>query len=414
MSAQPNQANLTSLFVGNLDTRVYRELLIEIFSLAGRITQCHVVYDKTTGLSSGFGFVQYEDHKTAESAMEKFRGRSIYGKLLTIDWARATTRDPAAGPKTDEPASQFCLFVGNLSPDVTDEQLVTAFSEFGSCASAKCAKDPVTQKTQGFAFVSFRERAHAVTAMDAMNGQLLNNRPLRVDWAKGKTGGGKNTSTDEPVAIDTKKEPLNFEAVLAQTSVNNVTAYVSGLPSSTNEEGIRDVFSHFGAIREIRIPESAKSATSDTIYAFVRYMDHASAAKAIFECQAGTSVDGKNVNVHWGRETVRRTPPGMYRPLLAHPPYYHSGFHQQPQSHHQQHQQLPQHPQQHSQPHPQSHPHPQQQPPAQYPPTYPYIPQQHAAHPMRPVYPNQPYARGAPPGPVHQPHATAQHRYRPY
>lgn len=389
MNGSANQASLTSLFVGNLDTRVYRELLTEIFSLAGDVTQCHVVYDKNTGVSSGFGFVQYDDHSTAEAAMDKFRGRSIYGKLLTIDWARASSRDTATG-KADDPASHFCLFVGNLSPDVTDEQLVTAFSEFGSCSSAKCAKDPVTHKTQGFAFVSFRERPHAVAAMEAMNGQLLNNRPLRVDWAKGKTGANK---TDDPAAPEPKKESLSFEAVLAQTTLNNVTAYISGLPASTNEDGIREIFSRHGPIREVRIPESAKTQSSETIYAFVRYMDHTSAAKAIFECQGGTLVETKTVNVHWGRETVRRPPPVMQRPPVAHPNYYHAGFQQPPNQFPPQSQYPPQ--AQYSQPH--------------YPPSFPYAAQPPA---QRSAYPNQPYARGPPPGPIHQPHAT--HRYRPY
>lgn len=387
-TANPTNASLTSLFVGNLDPRVYRELLTEIFSLAGHVTQCHVVYDKTTGLSSGFGFVHYEDHATAEAAMDKFRGRSIYGKLLTIDWARASNRENG-GAKSDDAVGQYCLFVGNLSPDVTDEQLVTAFSEFGSCTSAKCAKDPVTYKTQGFAFVSFRDRVDAVTAMEAMNGQLLNNRPLRVDWAKGKTGGGK---MDETQSTDPKKDThLSFEAILAQTSVNNITAYVSGLPVMTSEDKIREKFAAYGPIREIRIPDSAKSSSSDTMYAFVRYVDHASAAKAIFDCQAGAQVDGNNVNVHWGREVVRRGPSSVPHPPVhmhahahahAHVPYYHPGYQQPPQQY------------------PYQYAHPGQQPPQ--------------VHSQRPMYSSQPYARAAPPGPMHQPNASSQHRYRPY
>lgn len=303
--------------------------------------------------------------------MEKFRGRSIYGKLMTIDWARASARDPST-KSTDETIGQFCLFVGNLSPDVTDEQLVTAFSEFGSCTSAKCARDPVTYKTQGFAFVSFRERDDAVAAMDAMNGQLLNNRALRVDWAKGRTGGGK---TDNPTSAEQKKDALTFDAVLSQTSVNNVTAYISGLDPKTTEDKIRESFAPYGGIREIRIPESAKTPTAETMYAFVRYVDHTSAAKAIFECQPGVEIDGRTIQVHWGREVVRRAAPQIARPPVAHPnPYFHGGF-----------------------------PHPQQQYPTPFP-----------QYPSRPVYPSQPYARGAPPGPTHHPHTAAQHRYRPY
>lgn len=298
----PNLAQQTSLFIGNLDPRVYRELLSDIFSLAGPVTQCHIVYDRTTGQSSGFGFVDYAEHITAQTAMDKFRGRTIYDKLLTIDWARASGPDTAA--------ASHCLFVGNLSPDVTDEQLATAFSQFGSVASAKCAKDPATGKTQGFAFVTFKEKSDAESAMEAMNGQVLNNRSLRVDWAKGKA------SEDGSVPYD---------VVLNQTSVNNVTAYVSGLPVNTSEQAIRSVFEQYGTIREIRIPESVKQQATETMYAFVRYVEHASAARAIFECQSGGEVDGRSVQVHWGRENVRRGPPPQRGGYGG---GYHGGFQQ--------------------------------------------------------------------------------------
>lgn len=310
--ATPALASQTSLFIGNLDPRVYRQLLHEVFSLAGPVTQCHVVFDKATGISSGFGFVDYADHATAQKAMELFRGRSIHGKLLTIDWARPT------GPASD-PSLQHCLFVGNLSSDVTDEQLVAAFSEFGEVTSAKCAKDPASGKVQGFAFVSFKEKNEAQVAMDAMNGQLLNNRHLRVDWAKGKN------------AAEEQEKRVPYETILAQTSINNVTAYVSGLSVNTSEAAITSVFEAYGRIREVRIPESIKMQASETMYAFVRYHEHASAARAIYECQGGTQVEGRQVQVHWGRENARRGPTTPFRP--GNQNYYTGGFHQGGASH---------------------------------------------------------------------------------
>lgn len=387
---------LTSLFVGNLDARVYRELLEEIFSLGGKVTQCHVVFDKATGMSSGFGFVDYEDNATAQAAMEKFRGRNIYGKVLTIDWARASAKDGTG--RVDESAA-YCLFVGNLSPDVSDDQLLTAFQQFGSCVSAKCAKDPVTNKTQGFAFVSFQQRADAAAAMESMDGQVLNNRPLRVEWAKGKTNAatraaalglpdvgvssmppsrtGASLDDLRKLGTDGEKPLLSFEAISAQTSPNNITAYVAGLKVTTSEEKIREVFSRFGEIREIRIPESVKAQATETMYAFVRYMGHDAAARAIFECQSSTEVDGRVVQVHWGRENVRRgAMPAMNRSPGHMMPGYPGAYHGQ----------------------------------QQYPGPYN---QQHYSN--RPHYGGQPYARGPGPGPMyHQPHTAAQHRYRPY
>lgn len=389
--ATPTSTGPCSLFVGNLDPRVYRELLLEIFNLAGFVSQCHVVFDKTTGISSGFGFVDYDDHDTAQTAMEKFRGTTIYGKLLTIDWARAAGRD---GNARAEEAAAYCLFVGNLSPDVSDDQLLNAFSQFGSCVSAKCAKDPVTNKTQGFAFVSFQQRPHAAAAMDEMNGQVLNNRPLRVEWAKGKTNAATRAAAlglPEPALgapspmppqgahhinpmPESDKSSLTFQSILAQTTPNNITAYVAGLGVNTTEQQIRQHFASYGEIREIRIPDSIKAQATETMYAFVRYIEHDAAARAIHNCQGGVEVNGRIVQVHWGRESVRRGPtPAMGRP----PPHmmgaYHGGFQAQPNY--------------------QGH----------------YPPQGYA---NRPPYAAQPYPRTGPAPMYQQPHDGGQNRYR--
>lgn len=321
MAAVSGTTTGTSLFVGNLDNRVYRELLTEVFSLAGEVVQCHIVFDKNTGESSGFGFVEFKDNGDAQSAMEKFRGRSIYGKLMTIDWARTSIRD--ASGKIEDLSNQYCLFVGNLSPDVTDEQLMKAFSQFGSCTGAKCVKDPTTYKKQGFAFVSFRERADASAAMEAMDGQILNNRALRVDWAKGKanaatraaamglpdpipSNGNRGRDVTRGKGDNTEKPHMPYETVSMQTSPHNVTVYVSGLSTNTTESDLMEIFSQHGIIREIRIPDSIKTQKVESIYAFIRYERHDFAAKTIFNFQKGVEVNGKNAQVHWGRENPRR------------------------------------------------------------------------------------------------------------
>lgn len=189
--AQPEGSN--SLYVGSLDPRVCTELLEEVFSIAGTVTLCRVVADRASGTSMRFGFVDYADHDTALKALTMFNGRNIYGSTMTVDWAHAGAGAAAGRPTglstggNDDISSHFCLFIGNLSSDITDESLRHAFSQFGSCSSAQVARDPGATKNHGYAFVSFREKASAEAAIEALDGQVMNNRPLRVDWAKTKT-----------------------------------------------------------------------------------------------------------------------------------------------------------------------------------------------------------------------------------
>lgn len=324
-----------SLYVGSLDPRVCTELLEEIFTLAGKVVLCRVVADRQTGTSMRFGFVDYADHLTAQRALGMFNGRSVYGCAMTVDWAHAGAGAAAgrpAGAPADDVANHYCLFIGNLSSDVTDDQLRTAFSQFGTCSSAKVARDPGAPKNHGYAFVSFRERGAAEAAIEGLDGQVLNNRPLRVDWAKTKTNaatraaalglpdppsptaaGAPNLSGDDP----RRSRGLSLDAVRAQTPLSNITAYVAGLAPTVTEQELRAAFSHYGSIFEVRIPESVKTARCDKLYAFVRYVDHDSAARAIFDCQDGKDVGGRQVTVHWGRESVRRLPTA---PVMGRPP----------------------------------------------------------------------------------------------
>lgn len=257
---------------------------------------------------------------------------------MTVDWAHAGAGAAAGRPTgfsaDDDISSHFCLFIGNLSSDITDESLRHAFSQFGSCSSAKVARDPGATKNHGYAFVSFREKASAEAAIEGLDGQVMNNRPLRVDWAKTKTnpatrggdgeagggGGGRN--------FEGRK---TMEQIRAETTMANATAYVANLSVTTRDDEIRAAFQEYGVIVEVRIPESVKSSRTDKLYAFVRYTDHECATRAIFECQDGhKTVAGRPVTVHWGREGGGRRPMGRgMNPMQP----YNQSYNSQPPGH---------------------------------------------------------------------------------
>ena len=76
------------------------------------------------------------------------------------------------------------LYVGNLSFDTTDQDLQEAFAVHGEVASALVVRDRDTDRSRGFGFVEFAQEADAKTAKEAMNGQDLGGRALKVDEAK--------------------------------------------------------------------------------------------------------------------------------------------------------------------------------------------------------------------------------------
>jgi RNA recognition motif-containing protein len=85
------------------------------------------------------------------------------------------------------------LYVGNISFDTTSDDLVQAFSQFGSVLSAQIVTDRETGRSRGFAFVEMHDGGEAAIA--GMNGQQLQGRTLTVNEARPReerprTGGG--------------------------------------------------------------------------------------------------------------------------------------------------------------------------------------------------------------------------------
>jgi cold-inducible RNA-binding protein len=76
--------------------------------------------------------------------------------------------------------------VGNLSFDVTREELIEAFSSAGKVVDAKVPTDRETGRPRGFAFVEFENDEAAQKSISLMNGRDLKGRPLRVNEAENR------------------------------------------------------------------------------------------------------------------------------------------------------------------------------------------------------------------------------------
>lgn len=85
------------------------------------------------------------------------------------------------------------IFVGNLSRDVTEEDLREAFSAFGQVSKVTILKDKFSGEPRGFGFVEMPAKAEAQAAINGMNQKDLKGRALNVNEARPKTerpGGG--------------------------------------------------------------------------------------------------------------------------------------------------------------------------------------------------------------------------------
>jgi RNA recognition motif-containing protein len=90
------------------------------------------------------------------------------------------------------------VYVGNLSYQVTQEDLIETFSEYGKVVNVQLPKDRETGRMRGFAFVEMSSEDEETAAIEALDGAEWMGRDLKVNKAKPREdrrssmGGGGN------------------------------------------------------------------------------------------------------------------------------------------------------------------------------------------------------------------------------
>jgi RNA recognition motif-containing protein len=81
------------------------------------------------------------------------------------------------------------LYVGNMSFKTTEDELRSAFGQFGNVTDVYVAMDKMTGRPRGFAFVTFSSPEEAKLAAEKLNGADLGGRALTVNEARPKEEG---------------------------------------------------------------------------------------------------------------------------------------------------------------------------------------------------------------------------------
>ena len=82
------------------------------------------------------------------------------------------------------------IYVGNLSYNVSEENLRQAFGAFGQVSSATIVKDRYSGQPRGFGFVEMFDQTEAQAAIQNLNGKELLGRPMNVNEARPRTDRG--------------------------------------------------------------------------------------------------------------------------------------------------------------------------------------------------------------------------------
>jgi RNA recognition motif-containing protein len=89
------------LYVGGIPYRTTEDELRTAFEEAGTVTSASIIMDRMTNRSRGFGFVEMADEAQAQAAIDRWDGKEMDGRMLSVSFARPQGDRPAGdrGPR---------------------------------------------------------------------------------------------------------------------------------------------------------------------------------------------------------------------------------------------------------------------------------------------------------------------------
>mmetsp|Transcript_118195 Transcript_118195/g.205290 ORF Transcript_118195/g.205290 Transcript_118195/m.205290 type:complete len:340 (-) Transcript_118195:95-1114(-) len=261
------------IFVGGLSQTTTNESLNRHFQQYGQ-ADAIVMMDKTTGRSRGFGFCTFATPEASQKALAA--PQVVDGKNVECMncWAKPAGR------------SESKIFVGALAQTTSTESLNEHFRQYGPCDGI-VMMDKVTGRSRGFGFVTFSNP-------ESLQGVLSTQQVV-----DGKVVDCKVCSPKGEVVMPYKPNRI----------------FVGGLPQSADENKLRDFFSLFGAISDLRIMTDKDSGRSRG-FGYVTFQSSQACELALAH-RANNVIDDKWVEVK--RCTERSAmPKGAVNQAFAH------------------------------------------------------------------------------------------------
>uniref|UniRef100_A0A7N8WW22 Nucleolysin TIA-1-like n=1 Tax=Mastacembelus armatus TaxID=205130 RepID=A0A7N8WW22_9TELE len=103
-------------------------LLFPVVISTGRLHILQQLSDITAHPTAGhdpYCFVEFYEHRHATATIAAMNGRKILGKEVKVNWATTPTS------QKKDTSSHFHVFVGDLSPEITTDDIKAAFAPFG-------------------------------------------------------------------------------------------------------------------------------------------------------------------------------------------------------------------------------------------------------------------------------------------
>lgn len=143
------------LFLGGLAPHSTQESIRAYFSNYGVVQECILMVDRLTNRSRCFGFIIMRDKEDIDRILASeivIDGKRVDCKLAV---PREASIAPPVVPEVQPVLRTKKMFVGGLSPEVTDQDFRDYFQQFGELEDSVVMFDRDTQRPRGFGFITF-------------------------------------------------------------------------------------------------------------------------------------------------------------------------------------------------------------------------------------------------------------------
>ena len=266
-----------NIFIKNLDKAIDNKSLHDTFASFGKILSCKVARNDE-GVSRGFAFVHYATPQSAKDAIVKVNGMLLHDKKVFVgEFKTKASRQAELGcPKFTN------VYIKNLGPETTEEQLRALAAEFGTVSSLCVPMEAEGKRARGFAFVAYDTADAATAAVDGLNGREAGSgAPEGQRLFAGRAMKKEERANQLRCLAETKKR----EAAKRHQGVN---LYVKNLEDDMTEEALRAEFAKYGPISSAKIMTSESGLSRG--FGFVCFASPDDANKAV------TEMNGRVVN----------------------------------------------------------------------------------------------------------------------
>ncbi|KAI0798008.1 hypothetical protein C8Q75DRAFT_709120 [Abortiporus biennis] len=255
-----------NIFIKNLDEQIDNKALHDTFAAFGNVLSCKVATDEH-GRSKGYGFVHYETAEAADTAIKAVNGMLLNDKKVYVGHHISRKERQS---KIEEMKSQFTnIYVKNLDTEVTQDEFVELFRQFGNVTSAVVQTDE-EGKSKGFGFVNFETHEEAAKAVEGLHDTELKGKKLFVARAQKKA--------EREEELRKSYEQAKMEKLSKYQGVN---LYIKNLEDEVDDERLRAEFEPFGAITSAKVMRDEKGSSKG--FGFVCFSSPDEATKAVAE-----------------------------------------------------------------------------------------------------------------------------------